>query len=36
MNPKKFLIFTFIGSCAWSTALASAGYYFGVATIDLF
>jgi len=36
MNPKKFLIFTFIGSCAWSIALTAAGYYFGVATIDLF
>lgn len=36
MNPKKFLIFTFVGSCAWSTILATAGYYFGVATIELF
>ncbi len=36
MNPKKFLIFTFIGSCAWSTILATVGYYFGVATIELF
>ena len=36
MNPKKFLIFTFIGSCAWSTILSAVGYYFGVATIDLF
>ena len=36
MRPIKFLIFTFIGSCAWSIALTAAGYYFGVATIDLF
>ncbi len=36
MRPMKFLIFTFIGSCAWSIALTAAGYYFGVATIDLF
>ena len=36
MKPIKFLIFTFIGSCAWSIALTAAGYYFGVATIDLF
>lgn len=36
MNPKKFLIFTFIGSCAWSTILSAIGYYFGVATIELF
>ena len=36
MRPMKFLIFTFVGSCAWSIALTAAGYYFGVATIDLF
>ena len=36
MKPIKFLIFTFVGSCAWSIALTTAGYYFGVATIDLF
>jgi membrane protein DedA with SNARE-associated domain len=36
MNPIKFLIFTLIGSCIWSTALTIVGYYFGVATLDLF
>jgi membrane protein DedA with SNARE-associated domain len=36
MNPKKFLIFTFIGSCAWSTLLTGIGYYLGVATLDIF
>ncbi|QUC65431.1 DedA family protein [Nitrosopumilus sp. K4] len=36
MNPIKFLIYTVIGSCVWSTALTAAGYYFGVATIELF
>ncbi len=36
MKPIKFLIFTFVGSSAWSIALTAAGYYFGVATIDLF
>ncbi len=36
MKPTKFLIYTFIGSCAWSIGLTAAGYYFGVATIDLF
>jgi membrane protein DedA with SNARE-associated domain len=36
MKPLKFLIFTFIGSCTWSIALTAAGYYFGVATLDLF
>lgn len=36
MNPIKFLIFTLIGSCIWSTALTAIGYYFGVATINFF
>lgn len=36
MKPKKFLIFTFIGSCSWSTLLTAIGYYLGVATIDIF
>lgn len=34
MNYRKFLIFTFIGSCTWSIALTFIGYYFGVATVD--
>jgi len=36
MKPKKFLIFTFIGSCSWSILLTILGYYLGVATIDIF
>jgi membrane protein DedA with SNARE-associated domain len=36
MNPKKFLIFTFIGSCSWSILLTGIGYYLGVATINIF
>ena len=36
MNPVKFLIFTLIGSCIWSTALTAVGYYFGMATLDFF
>lgn len=36
MKMKKFLIYTFIGSCAWSISLTIIGYYFGVATIDIF
>ena len=35
MKPIKFLLFTFIGSCAWSILLTASGYYFGVATLDL-
>lgn len=36
MNPIKFIIYTLIGSCTWSIALTSIGYYFGVATLDIF
>ena len=36
MAPFKFLIFTLLGSCIWSVALTSVGYYFGMATFDLF
>ena len=36
MKPKKFLIFTFIGSCSWSILLTIVGYSFGVATIEIF
>jgi membrane protein DedA with SNARE-associated domain len=36
MRPIKFLIFTLIGSCIWSIALTSAGFYFGVATLNIF
>ena len=36
MNRKKFLVFTFIGSCSWSILLTWVGYYLGVATIEIF
>ena len=36
MKPKKFLLFTFIGSCAWSIILTWVGYSLGVATIEIF
>ncbi|NJK77837.1 MAG: DedA family protein [Nanoarchaeota archaeon] len=36
MNPIKFLVFTLLGSCIWSVALTSIGYYFGMATFDFF
>ncbi len=36
MKYGKFFVYTFIGSCAWSIGLTAAGYYFGVATIDLY
>ena len=36
MRIDKFMIFTFAGSCIWSVSLSFAGYYFGVASINLF
>ena len=36
MRIMKFLIFTFIGSCAWSISLSFIGYYFGVASLHFF
>jgi len=36
MKRKKFLIFTFIGSCSWSILLTLIGYYLGVASIEIF
>ena len=36
MKMKKFLIYTFIGSCSWSMLLTWIGYYLGVATIEIF
>lgn len=30
MPIPKFLLFTFAGSCVWSTGVILAGYYFGV------
>jgi len=36
MNRKKFLIYTFIGSCSWSILLTGIGYYLGVASFEIF
>ena len=36
MKRKKFLIYTFIGSCSWSMLLTWIGYYLGVAAIEIF
>ena len=36
MYPIKFLVFTLIGSCIWSIALTGVGYYFGIATLNIF
>lgn len=34
MKTLKFLLYTFVGSCAWSTGVILAGYYFGLALFD--
>ena len=36
MGLAKFAAYTFVGSCAWSTALTAAGYNFGTATLGAF
>lgn len=36
MRVDKFLVFTFVGSCVWSTSLSFVGYYFGVASMPFF
>ena len=36
MKPKKFLVFTLIGSCSWSILLTIVGYSLGIATIEIF
>lgn len=33
MGTRKFLAYTFAGSCAWSTGLTAVGYYFGVVAL---
>lgn len=35
MNLPKFLAYTIIGSCAYSITLIFVGYYFGIASIEL-
>lgn len=36
MNIKKFIIYTVLGSCGWSTSMVMVGYFFGVVTFDIF
>ena len=35
MKTIKFLIYTFVGSSAWSMGLTAAGYYLGTATLSI-
>lgn len=34
MKIPKFLLYTFLGSCVYSTGVILAGYYFGVAVFE--
>lgn len=34
MRMPKFLLYTFLGSCVWSTSIILAGYYFGIAVFE--
>lgn len=34
MRPTKFLLYTFMGSCVYSTATIAAGYYFGASVLS--
>ena len=36
MSIKKFMIYTVLGSCGWSITMVMVGYFFGVATFDIF
>ena len=36
MSIKKFMIYTVLGSCGWSITMIMIGYFFGVATFDIF
>ena len=35
MPILKFLLFTFLGSCVYSTVVIMAGYYFGIAVFEM-
>ena len=36
MKLPKFLLYTFLGSWGWSILLVLIGYYFGIATFEIF
>ena len=35
MKLPKFLAYTILGSCGWSMTMIFIGYYFGIATLEL-
>ena len=36
MSVKKFMIYTVLVSCGWSITMVMVGYFFGIATFDIF
>lgn len=36
MRMKKFLVYTILGSCGWSITMVMVGYFFGIATFEMF
>ena len=36
MRMKKFLVYTILGSCGWSMTMVMVGYFFGIATFEMF
>ena len=36
MNIKKFLVYTVLGSWGWGITMVMVGYFFGVATFEMF
>ena len=36
MSIKKFLVYTVLGSCGWGITMVMVGYFFGVATFEMF
>ena len=36
MKIRKFLLYTVLGSCGWGVTMVMVGYFFGVATFEMF
>ena len=36
MRMKKFLVYTILGSCGWGITMVMVGYFFGIATFEMF
>ena len=36
MKIRKFLLYTVLGSCGWGVTMVMVGYFFGIATFEIF